>query len=453
MARLFDANSYALATSLAGTTQIPVKRAGQAEIERATLATVATALAPILIADEGLSTKIYVDGIDDKYSQETNQLKVRVGANEASITNIYQTHATTIYADAKKTEAIAAATAASIASILTTLQAYATISFAEAKKTEAITVATANANASIASTLSAYATQTFAETKKTEAINVAVASALASVNTLLQAYVTEAAALVLKTEAITAAVGQSTAAFNTALTAYATKTETATAKTEAISASNGHANSIVSTQAAATANALGQLYGFWGVNINNAGQIVGAVRLDGTNATSRFTLSVDALTLSDPSAPTTYFRTTSRAVGARDGHTFGAGTAFSWQPSTPAVLYGPAHPQAAANPGNIVAVREGIITVLIVAHIPTTGGFVTVYYRVDNGPYTVLGSFTAGNKPVTLARGSDAFYGIADNSKIEFYVAPCNGAGVIAADTPEATDPQTTAIDVLAFNL
>ena len=103
MARLFDANSYALATSPAGTAQIPAKpgRAGR-DRARDALATVATALADLDRGRRTVGQDLCVDGIDDKYSQETNQLKVRVGANEASITNIYQTHATTIYADAKR---------------------------------------------------------------------------------------------------------------------------------------------------------------------------------------------------------------------------------------------------------------------------------------------------------------------------------------------------------------
>ena len=125
-------------------------------------------------------------------------------------------------------------------------------------------------------------------------------------------------------------------------------------------------------------------------------------------------------------------------------------------PPFPATFYPrravrPGASTSSRNPGNIVAVREGI-TVLIVAHIPTTGQI--RHCLLSGGQWAVHGprSFTAGNKPVTLARGSDAFTASRTTAD-RVHVAPCNGAGVIAADTPEATDPQTTAIDVLAFNL
>ena len=459
MARLFDPASYALATSVSAETQIPIKRPGAPEIERATVTALGAGLVPVL-KDLGIADKTYVDTADEQATTIINDLRSTVNGNTASITNIQQTYATTTYVQSTVQQNLEASFEDALASVNTTLLAYATKSEALAIRAEAVNAAVADATASVTDRLTAYATREFALAQAAITLNAAIADSEAKLETALTAYVTETEARTISEEEAIAKVGELEASITTTLESYVKGDEMGAYQTQILQLAGANSTAYTNTQVGIVQNALGDIHGFWGVKINgNSNQILGLVRLDGiqtgASVESVLTFSVDGFRFSHVSAPDLYFRSTTRATRSWT-HVFGASAGFSnLNHVAPLILYGPAHPHAASNPQNVIAIREGTAMIMLTSRITNLNQHQCIYYRVGGtNNFIALGAFSVGNgTPVTITRGADFFYGLSPTVSLEFYVAPCNALGVITAETESATMSLGLELEALSFNV
>lgn len=132
----------------------------------------------------------------------------------------------------------------------------------------------------------------------------------------------------------------------------------------------------------------------------------------------------------------------------------GGDTPWSFTHGTALTMYGQGH--ASGTP--ILRITDaGTVQLAFEGRLPGYGGVITVYYRRTPNPYTTPGSYSVlGSWDDTGSTGSritnmlSTISGLNKDDILEFYVAPCNGAGVIPNASP--VNNVTYELDINAQN-
>lgn len=250
-----------------------VAKAGEASAKKSIelVARLGDAEAKIKRVDEVIVTR------DTALARTTEDIRAKIADNSANITTIKSSYATRTFAEAKKTEAIEASTAITTASVT-----------AEA-------LARATADMAIASTVTTVSAQVNHPTTGLPAAHAAVtneATARATADTAIASTVTTLSAQVNNP---TTGLPAAHAAVTNEATARASADGTLSSQITTLSGTVGTVSAAVTTETSNRIAADGAIHQHWGVSLDVNNRITGRVRLDGTGATSTFTILADAI--------------------------------------------------------------------------------------------------------------------------------------------------------------
>jgi hypothetical protein len=144
-----------------------------------------------------------------------------------------------------------------------------------------------------------------------------------------------------------------------------------------------------------------------------------------------------------------YFRTTEFGTSFGDGHVFGTGSSFTFTHSTPVTAYGPGNASWRIN-GSPAMCPDALGRLLVQIQgrlIGYSAGSVTVYCRVNGGQYVALASRNSQDGNSAVIDCQRIMTGITPDSRIEFFVAPCDGNGNLNTSVTCRFE-----LDVVCFN-
>ena len=149
-----------------------------------------------------------------------------------------------------------------------------------------------------------------------------------------------------------------------------------------------------------------------------------------------------------PTYPTKFFRATNFGTSFADAKNFGTGTAYTFSHCTPVICYGPGNaafgttgcPSFCTDPDNTLRVQ-------VQGRLIGYYGNILIYCRINNGAYQPLASRYSRDGDDAVVDCVRSLTGVSLTSKVEFFVAPANGAGDATAGVTCRYE-----IDVMVFN-
>lgn len=127
-----------------------------------------------------------------------------------------------------------------------------------------------------------------------------------------------------------------------------------------------------------------------------------------------------------------YFRAVEFGTSFASGHMFTAASGFTFSHGTPVTAYGPGHGSWGLNNAPTMSPNSsGAILVNLQGRLIGYTGNITLYARVDGGSFFALAARSSQDGADAIIDANRILTGLTPASRIEIFVAPCDGNGAI----------------------
>ena len=127
-----------------------------------------------------------------------------------------------------------------------------------------------------------------------------------------------------------------------------------------------------------------------------------------------------------------YFRTTEFGTSYADNFTFNTGTGFSFTPMTPVTAYAPGNASWRVNGAPAMCPNSsGALLIQAQGRLIGYHGNITLYARINGGAFFALAGRYSQDGNDAIIDANRIVTGLTGSSKLEVFVAPCDGNGNI----------------------